>query len=92
MNPEDTGGAQSTGTELSEVEEEPPALSILCQVTHLSWEGAVAAPTGKLPRGSPRQVTSLTWQVCSWGHQTSVLQVCCHPDRTTPGEAAGNLQ
>lgn len=65
------------------MEEEPPALSTLCQVTHLSWQGAVVAPTRKLPRGSPRQVTSLTWHVCPWG-ATKHLYCKCAVTQTEP--------
>lgn len=95
MNPEDTQKAQSTRTELSEVEEEPPALSIPCQVTHLSREGAVAAPTGKPPRGRGCVQTGDFIRLARTllgSHQPAVLQVCSHPDRTTPGEAARNQQ
>lgn len=92
MNPEDMGRAQSTRTELREVAEAPPALSILCQVTHRSREGAAVGPTGQLPRGRGcAQTGDLTHlaPVLLGSHQPSVLQVCCHPDRTTPGEQRG---
>ena len=85
MNPEDMGRAQSTRTELRKVAEAPPALSVLCQVTHLSWEGARWPPPDRCHGAGDvsREVTSLTWHVCSWG-ATNHLYCKCAVTRTEP--------
>ena len=89
MNPEEhQDRAKKSGrgapSAVSTVPSDPPLLG-----------GCSVAPTGQMPRGrgcvQTGDLTHLARMLLG-SHQPSVLQVCCHPDRTTPGEAARNQQ